>query len=447
MRNNIISHLNKISKIFDKRNKSENYFLIIRNASWLTLDRIIRLGGSALIGVLITRYLGPEKFGILSYTTALPNLFLAFTGLGMDQIAVRELVRNEKPQNSILGTAFSIRGLGGIVSLLIALVSVSIFTGNDQFIFLLVLISSFKFLFLSFDVIDFWFQSQTASKYPIIARNTAFIVVSVLKIFLLFLKAPLIYFVIITAVEFIFASIALVIIYKIKGNKIFEWKFDFTLAKSLLKEGFPLMIAALAASVYYNIDQIVIGNYFSKTEVGFYSAALRLSEIWYFIPVAFYSSVFPLMTKLKDENEKLFFRRFSAIASILFWISFVFAIVMSFSSGFLINIIYGNRFSVSAQILSVHIWSCVFIFVGIAVSIWTMVNGFQYITLISCLTGAVINIILDVVLVPVYKGVGAAYATIIAYSVANYFVYFLIPKSRRIIILVTKSIINPWKYS
>ena len=59
------------------------------NTSWLLGERILRMGVSLFVGIYVIRYLGPEKYGLLSYTMSFVCLFSAFLDLGHREIIVR----------------------------------------------------------------------------------------------------------------------------------------------------------------------------------------------------------------------------------------------------------------------------------------------------------------------------------------------------------------------
>jgi PST family polysaccharide transporter len=423
-------------------NVSVNFKKIIFNIGWLAFEKIVRLVLGVIVSVMVVRYLGPNNYGMLSYSISFINLFLALVGLGLDNIVIREIAKDFAKRETYLGTAFYLRFMGGILAFFSSILTINL-VGNDSIVILLVTIMSFSLIFRAFDVIDFWFQSQTQSKYSVIARNSSFFLFSILKILLIISNSPLIHFSILFSLESIITGIFFILVYYKNGQNFKNWKFNFKTSKLLIKESWPLIIGALATSVYYNVDQILIGNMLDKKEVGIYSAAVKFSEIWYVLPVIIYSSVLPTMTKLKNNDITKFYKRFSQLSVIMFYIPLFFAIIMTFSSKILINIIYGITYLKSADILIVHIWSSIFVFIGILFSIWTMIYGFQKFILVSTVSGAIINIILDIMLIPSLGVLGPAFATVFAYAFANYFVFLIFHKSRFLVKTFTKAIFSP----
>ena len=196
---------------------------IITNISWLFADRILRLGVGVFVVALIARYLGPQQFGLFSYASAFVALFYTFAGLGLERIVVRDIVHDPSCKNEILGTAFVLKLLGGTITSLLAIATISLVRPNDTLSRWLVGSLAAITIFEAFDAIDFWFQVQVKSKYTVLAKNTAFIIVTLIRITLIQMQAPLIAFAWATLVEAILGAIGLVIAYKFNKQTLLTW--------------------------------------------------------------------------------------------------------------------------------------------------------------------------------------------------------------------------------
>src|SRR5437763_821753 len=96
--------------------RSSRYWRFISNLSWLTADKVVRMGIGLVIGVAIARYLKPSGFGILNYATALVALLSVFAGLGLDPIVQRELIRNRESRSNSLATCLGLKLLAGALA-------------------------------------------------------------------------------------------------------------------------------------------------------------------------------------------------------------------------------------------------------------------------------------------------------------------------------------------
>jgi len=434
-----------LSSLKHKIAYSESLQKVLRNIGWQTSDKIVRMGLGILVSVWTIRYLGPEQFGTLSYSLAFAGVFSALASLGLDGIVVREVSKDPSKKDVILGTAFSMKILGAIGAFLITVVSIYAVRPGDYTTIVMTSIVAFSLFFAAWDVIDFWFQSRIESKFTVFARNSAFIIAGVAKVLVIILRGPLIAFAIASLLEVSLAALGLVFFYRRKGNRIVSWKSDYSVAKVLLMESWPLIIAGFATFIYVKIDQLMLGSMLGNKPLGIYSAAIKFSEIWYFIPVAISSSVFPIMVEQKKRNEGQFFLRFGKICSLMSSIGIGIAIIMTAASSWLVRWAYGSSYSDAGPILAIHIWAGVFVFIGVAASIWTMIEGYQKFSLFATVTGGIINVVANLVLIPIYGGIGAAISTVVAYAAAGYFVYFLLPQTRKVAFMLTKSIIAPWK--
>ena len=274
------------------------------NVIWLFADRMVRLGVGLLVSVWVARYLGPAQFGVLSYAVAFVGLFGFFSTLGLDSIVVRDIVRAPQNAKETIGTAFALKLSGAIVTLIVSVSIVPLLRPGDPAMIGLVAIIAAGTLFQSFDVIDFWFQSQVQSKYTVYARNTAFLIIAVVKVILIQLQAPLTAFAYVSLAEITLSAIGLVMAYQLTGQTIRLWRAGLARARALLSASWPLILSSIAVWTYMRIDQVMLGTLNDDHALGIYAAAVRLSEIWYFIPVAIVNSVFPAIVRSKVVSEQ-----------------------------------------------------------------------------------------------------------------------------------------------
>ncbi len=225
--------INKLATVTQKFSPSRRK--IIANSAWLLADKILRLGSALFVGVWVARYLGPEQFGLFNYAVAFVSLFGTLATLGLDSIIVRDIVREPSCKDEILGTAFVLKLISGIATLLLTIGTISLLRPNDNLTRWLVAIMAAGLILQSFDIIDFWFQSQVQSKYTVYARNTAFVSISIVKVALIQMRAPLIAFAWAGLAETALSAVGLVILYHVNRDFVKAWRYSFARAKVLLK--------------------------------------------------------------------------------------------------------------------------------------------------------------------------------------------------------------------
>ncbi len=410
--------------------------VIFKNIGWLFFDKICRLGVGLFVGVWVARYLGPDSFGIWNYCIAIVAILSAISTLGLDQVLVKQLVENVQDEDNLMGTAFFMRLFGAILANIIGCIYIYYEGGTSLLI--ITFITALNLVFQAFDVIDLKLQSVLRSKISVIIKNLAFVFTSILKLIVIYYKGPLLYFVIISMLEIAIGGIALAFNYGV--FRILKWRFDISYAKKFMVECWPLLLSGIIILLYMRIDQVMIGNMLNAKEVGLYSVSVKFSELWYFIPTVFANSFFPKLIKLKYDQIK--YKQFCAkLFKVLFMISFLISGILTIGATKLIITLYGTSFLASALALKISIWTSVFVFWGVGAANMLLIEDLNKHNLYKSIQGLILNVILNIILIPRMGINGAAIATLISQFYASYIYYAFSRKTRHIFILQTKSIL------
>lgn len=416
---------------------------ILGNISWLSFDRLVRMGVGLIVGVWVARYLGRDQFGTLNFASAFVFLFSPLAVLGLDSIVIRDLVARPEKGYETLGTAFWLKLLGGLVSGVIAFVLILVTRPGEPLYHTLVVIAAAGVLFQSLDVIDFWFQSQVRAKYVVYARNGAFLLMSAVRVVLILLQAPLVAFAWAAFAELGVAATGLVFFYRQQGQLLIQWRGAIERAKSLLRDGWPLFLSGVSIAIYMRIDQVMIGYMLNDSAVGIYSAAIRLVEIWYFLPMAIGASVLPALIRARKEDELFYTRKLQTFYDVMGAMSLVIAAVMSILSTPIIAILYGQKFEGAGPVLAVYAWAAVPVFLGAASSQHFVVQNLTRVTLYRTFAGLVTNVCLNVVLIPVLGPLGAAVASLVSQTVVAFSIAVIAGTDRQASMLLAA--LNPFK--
>jgi O-antigen/teichoic acid export membrane protein len=415
---------------------------IIGNVGWLFAERILTVVVSLTVGIYVIRYLGAENFGKLSYSISFVGLFSAITKLGLDAIVVRNIVREDKSTQEILGTAFFLKLVGSLVTIL--LIGSAIWTLNaDSDIRWITLIIAIGLLFSSFEVIDFWFQSQVLAGAMTIVRSGQLILSSIAKLLFIAFRLSLMAFVWLYLIDFLFKAIGTIGVYFKHNQSFFRWKVNWLRAIEMLRDSWTLILSGVMVTIYMKIDQIMLGNMVGVREVGNYAAAVRFSEIWYFVPTAICSSVFPAIIRAKQRGEEEYYDNLQQLYDLMAWISLAIAVPMTFAASPLMTTLLGEEYTKAGEILAWHIWAGPFVFLGVARSQWLMAENLNHLGLIARSLGAIINIILNLLLIPIYGATGAAIATVIAYGFNSHIFYLIFPPLLKPGWMATKALLIP----
>ncbi|MBA4058453.1 MAG: flippase, partial [Marivirga sp.] len=350
---------------------------ILKNIGWLFFDRVFRMGMALVVGAWVARYLGPEQYGSINYLMATIGLFASFAALGLDSMIVKEIVEHPDKTGNIMSTVFSMRILSGIVSFVVCVAVFFYLKHDDMHVFYIGVVLAVTLIANAMATISFYYQSQVNSKVSVITQSIAYILISIAKIIFILLEGSLMVFAVITTMEVVVSGLFMLVSYRKISKQYLFLKIDKALAIKLLSQSWPLIFAGFMVMIYMRIDQIMLGELVGNYEVGTYTAALKLSEIWYFIPGIISTSLFPSIIEAKKISEEIYLRRSQKLFDILFFISISLAIFVTFTSDIIIHIIYGDQYKDAAIILAIHIWTSVFVFFGSASSNFFIIENLQ----------------------------------------------------------------------
>ena len=412
------------------------------NTSWLLGERILRMVVSLLVGIYVARYLGPERFGLLSYTLSFVLLFSSLASFGLDDILVRELVKQPEQRNNLLGTVFWLKVCGtAIMSTTIAVVLQ--FMAEDQQTYWMIALITFGFLFQATNVVDFYFQSQVQSKFAVRAQAFQLLLTSIFKIYLVWNQAELIWFAFALMLDQVVVAVLFLLVYHWK----IEWfpflSFTWIQAKKLMIDAWPLIFAGMVVSVYMKIDQVMLKEMLDAKAVGVYAAAVKLCEAWYFVPTAVIASLFPAIITARKNSETLYEERVQKLYDLMVWVAVAVALPTTLFADWVILILYGADFQEAADVLKMYIWAGVFVSLGVASSKWLIAENLERYSFYSTLLGAILNIVCNFYLIPIYGIRGAALATLISYGTAAYLSMAIFEKTRNNFWIATRAL-NPY---
>lgn len=386
------------------------------NTFWPLLNRLLNTFISLFVTIYLVRYLGPANYGQLSYAVSFVGLFSIISSLGIDNVLYRELIEHPEKKNEYLGTAFVIKISAGLVASLVTIISAFAFSVEDVSR-LIILILSATFIFNAFNVIAYEFQANVEQKALSIASIFVVIILNALKFGVVFFDQGIIYVGLILLLESIlYASFFIFIRIRHYGS-LFCWRYSHSTARSILIDSWPFIFITVFATIYARIDQIMLKHILDSSAVGLYDAAVRIAEAWLFIPAIIASSLFPAIINGRSTSTVEYKRRLLFLIVFLGTIAILIAIPASLLAKPLMTFIYGATFVASASVFATYVWVGVSASINFVLQYFLIAERRRKVIFFTSLGTMVLNIVLNIILIPTLGITGAALATLISYTV------------------------------
>lgn len=419
---------------------------ILANVFWAMLGKVVNMVGQLFVGILVARYLGPEQYGIMNYVISYVTLFTIISGFGLTNIEIRELSRVPEERDVIMGTCFRLRLLFATLGYLLIVVTIIVFK-TDVFTSTMILVYGLVLYTGCFEIIRNYFTSIVKNKYVVKSEIARTIIGACIKIVLLWVKAPLEYFIIATMFDTILVASGYILSYQKEVGRLSDWKFYSKKVSFFVKEAFPLLLSGAAVIIYQRIDQVMIGNMVNKESVGYFATAGRFLEIILFLPQILSQTVTPIIVKTKKNSthtEYLF--KAKQFVSIVVWVSIIMSLFVSFSAYWLIILTFGQKYILAVPVLQVLAFKTIGSALSSSGGQLIIIEKKQKWAVIRNLLGCVVCVSLNMLLIPKFGIVGSAYVTIITVLVSGCFANLLIPPYHHIFKIEMYAIFCGWKH-
>jgi O-antigen/teichoic acid export membrane protein len=423
---------------------SQRFRKYFENISWLFFEKGFALFAGMIVGIYVARYLKPESFGLLNYAISFVSIFSAFSTLGMDQIIVRELAKQPERQSDLLGTGFILK-LAGSTVLIVMMLVILVFMNHDPFTNTLIMIIAVAEIFKGFEVIGYFFQAQVLSKYVVQVQLLINLFVSLVKVALVLIHAPLIWFAIIILIGSLLNAFGYVYAYYKREGTPWNWNFKKKLAYQLLGESWPIAFYGIALHVQSRIDQVMLGKMLNNEQVGQYSVALKFIEIFGFMPMVLMNTFAPAVAKAKAIGESLYRSRLVNLYRLMFLAFLLIATPIYFFSEKVIEVLYGLEYQSAGYLLSLFALRLFFTNMGVGKSVFIINESLFKYSLLTVIIGAATNIAFNYLLIPTYATIGSIMASFISFTVSIFLVDLFFQKTRENQYLMFKGVFTFWR--
>ncbi|MBO4317413.1 MAG: flippase [Mailhella sp.] len=410
---------------------------VVKNAGWLVAGKVIQAVIQLTVGIWTARYLGPADFGLINYAAAYTGFFMWLCGLGINSVLVKELIDNPDGHGTVLGTSLGLKALSSLASAVFILCISAVLDHENPTAFWVVALSGIGVVFSIFDTFNYFFQARFESKVTAIVSLAGFSLSSAYKVALILTSRNVLFFAFAASLDYIFVGLLLFHEYRRHGGR--PLSFSWAYGKILLGKSCHFILPALMVAIYGQTDKFMLKQLISETEIGYYSAALRICTMWCFVLGAIIDAMYPSIVEAFRDNETEFEQRCRLLYAVIEYVSFGMAVLITFFAPAIIALFYGPAYAAAAVPLQVLTWYTAFSYLGVARNSWVVCRNVQKYLVWIYVLGAASNVVLNILVIPRFGATGAAAATLITQFVTAIGVPLFIPALKRNAVLMLEA--------
>lgn len=409
------------------------------NLIWMLADRFLMLVFQLYIFVSIKRLYDLEILGGWSTINNLSQLLMSLFMLGIDVVVVKRIVETKERAGVEIGSAITIQFFGAIAYSIFFWLIIRAFYQDIAHVntyFIVFVVANF---FSIFSKTIFWhYSALVESKFRAITIMLS-MVFGFGFTFLANLQWPELIFFSFAFYYFVQFLVAVAIYFFYFDRRVL-WRYDKTITKSYLVVGSKLIISTLSVAIFVQVDSLMLEKFSGVEEVGVFNAALKISTIWFFMAGVIASAFFPKIIHLKSRKSDCLFLLQWMITLVIYLTLFA-SIFITIFGGYILQVLYGEPMVASAKVLSIHIWSSLFVFMGAFSSKWLYANDEINLDIYKTVVAAVFNVALNLLVIPAYGAVGASVVSLASYFIANFLFFLFIKRVRSIFVLQCQALL------
>ena len=417
----------------------------VDNSFWLFCDQLLRMGLNLVVGVWMARYLGPTDFGLLNYAFAVVTIVGSCTSLGINAVVVRELVRVPAETNAWLGTAFFLKSAGASVGFLVCVGLAWLQPFADAQMPALIMVVAAGMFLQTLDVIDLLFQSRGESRVSAWVRMAACVSTNAIKVALILNHASLLALGAAGVIEIGLSALGWLWAAKIAGWRPAVWRCERRRAAVLMAESWPLAVSGLAVNVQAYADQVMLGAMLGGGELGQYAAAFRVVGVFSFVPMVVQTVAAPEITRAMHDDGALYWRRLYDLYRLMFLLFLVVALPLILLGAPVVAWLYGASYAGAGILIPWLAFRLFFTNFGVARSTFLTNEGLFRFALLTAVAGALVNLLLNLALIPRWGARGAVVSSLASFAVTTFALEALQPRTRANLRLMIRAMLTPWR--
>ena len=410
----------------------------LANASWIIGCKLVQAVLGVLISMFTARYLGPSNFGVINYASAVIAFAAPITKLGLQHILVQEIVYNPTSEGKILGSSLLISLISSFFCILGVISFACISNSGETETIIVCALYSTLLIAYSVELMQYWFQAKLISKYASVVSVIAYFFVSIYKVVLLITECSVYWFAVSNAIDHIMIGFVLLVIYNKKSK--YRLSFSMKTAKKLLNKSKFFIFSSMMTTIFAQTDKVMLKLMLGDEITGIYSAASACAGMTSFVFAAIIDSMRPTIVACKKDNDFSYEEKLCRVYAIVIYIALAQSVMMTLLAKPIIRILYGSSYYSSISVLAIIVWQTTFSYIGSVRNIWILAENKQHYLWVINLSGALTNVVLNIILIPGLGAEGAAIASLATQIVANVFLGYIIKPIRYSNYLVLKSL-------
>lgn len=416
---------------------------LLKSAGWLMVRQVLSIFNSLILGILIARHLGPEGFGVLSYAVSLTLMVRPLTTLGLRNLSLREYANRPESADRILGTVAAMRIMGTLVAIAVIYFVATHFPIEHENIAALCVLLGVTLIFQVADTIKEQFIAAQSPRTFVMVEAYTMAAFTLVKLGLVLAESPVDVFILVTGAEFAAQGMMSALAYRLQIGQLPKPRVDPTLLRSYARSALPLLLGSISTVIYLKIDILFLANMAGKEATGQYAVATRLSEAWYILPSALTMAAFPRMVELRRSSPNHYHHRMQEAMDAFAAFGTLIAVTSLFWAGPLIWLLFGSEYAGAVSLLQIQVWVGVVFATRQLIHKHLLAEGLYWGSALINLTGALSNVALNLALIPRYGAGGAAWATLISYTIAPLLLAAVLPSVRPVAAMQVNAIFWP----
>ena len=383
---------------------------ILRNFSFLLGADLITKALIFISVIYLARVLTVEGFGKIEFAQAIILYFVLLVNQGLDLWGVREIAKEQEKRREIVNNVLSIRFFLSLLAygLLVIFVLLINKPWDIKQLILLYGLGIFTFSF----TLNWFFQGIERMEFIALGQliNQLLYVAGIfliVKSSYQMSQVPLIKFV------SAFFSLCFLVFLFFKLNGPFKLSLNPSAWKEIFKQSLPMGFSLVVIQIYYNLDTIMLGFMKGVTVVGWYNAAYKIVLLFIGFATLFGTAVFPVLSRCYKESLDQFRKYVLRFSRLTIFFGLPIAVGGTILSDQIIRLVYGSAYQSSILPLQILIWSVFTVYFNCSFAFCLLASDRQKEYMYSVLAGAVVNLTLNLILIPKYGMLGASIATIV----------------------------------